>query len=347
MAATSHNGGARRSGVAPALAQAASRGGAWAARDARILWRLARVGLHVLWGLAQLLTLAPFVGWALRRVMIAEWSASFLTICRIKARVNGADARMGAWRARTGRPFAAAGRAPRAAAPGPLGSESEADASRGAPAALIVCNHISWLDPIVINAHRPARFVCKSDVARWPFLGWLARGAGSFFIRRGDKKSAKAVSGAICESLKAGRSAAFFPEGTTTDGSFTLPFKSGLFQAAVKAQAPVIPAVLRYLTPEGEPDSACAYDGDKTFLGALTALLSRKETVAELTYLPAIPPQGMDRRDLRDAAQKAIDNRLRQAARGGWGGPGKQGGRAGRDAGPGAGCQADAAHRGF
>ena len=337
MAATSRNGDARRSGVAPALAQAAARGGAWAARDARILWRLARVGLHVLWGLAQLLTLAPFVGRALRRVMIAEWSASFLTICRIKARVNGADARMGAWGAMAPRSFAASGRAPRAAAPGSLGSESEAAACRDAPAALIVCNHISWLDPIVINAHRPARFVCKSDVARWPLLGGLARGAGSFFIRRGDKKSAKAVSAAICESLKAGQSAAFFPEGTTTDGSFTLPFKSGLFQAAVKAQAPVIPAVLRYLTPEGEPDPACAYDGDKTFLGGLTALLSRKETIAELTYLPAIPPQGMDRRDLRDAAQKAIDNRLRQAARGGWGDPGKQGGRAGRDAGPGAG----------
>ena len=91
------------------MAQAASRGAAWAARDARILWRLARVGLHVLWGLAQLLTLAPFVGWALRRVMIAEWSASFLTICRIEARVNGAGAR-GARRTRTGVPSSPAKR---------------------------------------------------------------------------------------------------------------------------------------------------------------------------------------------------------------------------------------------
>ena len=94
---------------------------------------------------------------------------------------------------------------------------------------LMVSNHISWLDIIVIQSIKPSIFVAKSDVASWPLFGWVARMTGTIFIRR-DKVSdiKKALKKMKRRLIK--RSVCIFPEGTSTNGRYVLPFKSNLFQ---------------------------------------------------------------------------------------------------------------------
>ena len=106
---------------------------------------------------------------------------------------------------------------------------------RGGPAErrplLLVANHVSWLDIPVLFAIAPVRFVSKSEVARWPIVGWLARLGRTVFVRRGDRASVAGKAREVAEALRAGDAVVVFPEGTTTDGNRVLAFKSGLLGA--------------------------------------------------------------------------------------------------------------------
>lgn len=93
-----------------------------------------------------------------------------------------------------------------------------------------VANHSSWLDIFVLNASKRIYFVSKSEVARWPGIGWLARATGTVFIERNRARSA-AQAALFKERLGAGHRLLFFPEGTSSDGQRVLPFKTTLFAA--------------------------------------------------------------------------------------------------------------------
>ncbi|MGB7261111.1 MAG: lysophospholipid acyltransferase family protein [Albidovulum sp.] len=94
----------------------------------------------------------------------------------------------------------------------------------------VVSNHSSWLDIFALNASQSVYFVSKSEVERWPVIGWLARATGTVFIAR-DPKAAKIQQDLFETRIRAGHKLLFFPEGTSTDGLRVLPFKSTLFAA--------------------------------------------------------------------------------------------------------------------
>jgi len=94
---------------------------------------------------------------------------------------------------------------------------------------LLVANHQSWLDIVVMSAVTPVSFVAKLEVRGWPFIGWLARLQRTLFIDRTRRSSVRHTSQAIADRLKAGDKIIFFPEGTSSDGNRVLPFKSSLF----------------------------------------------------------------------------------------------------------------------
>jgi len=110
---------------------------------------------------------------------------------------------------------------------------------------LMVANHISWIDIIVIQSIKPSIFVAKSDVASWPLFGWVAQMTGTIFIKR-DKVSdiKKALKKMKRRLMK--RSVCIFPEGTSTNGRYLLPFKSNLFQASIDTNKSILPLCLRY-----------------------------------------------------------------------------------------------------
>lgn len=170
---------------------------------------------------------------------------------------------------------------------------------------LLVANHISWLDIVVMHAARHCRFVSKSDVRRWPLVGTLATGAGTLYIERESRRDAMRVVHQMADALKNGEILAVFPEGTTSDGVHLLPFHANLIQAAVSAHAPVQPVALQFVdAATGQPSLAPCYIGDDTLLRSIWRTLTSPGVEAMVTFGEPEQAAGRDRRtwanDLRE-----------------------------------------------
>ncbi len=177
---------------------------------------------------------------------------------------------------------------------------------------LVVSNHVSWLDILVINAARPCRFVSKADVKSWPLLGRLVEEAGTLFIEREKRRDAVRVVHHLAESLRAGDVLAVFPEGTTGDGRSVLPFHANLLQAALSAHAPVLPVALRYVHAKGGAlHDAPVYVGDTTLVASIWRTLCARDLVARLDFGLQQLAQGRDRRAWAEALRVDIMQRLR------------------------------------
>lgn len=181
---------------------------------------------------------------------------------------------------------------------------------------LVVANHISWLDILVMLAVQPVRFVSKSDIKSWPLIGWLATHAGTLYIERASRRDAMRVVHHIADALgpatdaQAAQIIAVFPEGTTSDGSLVLPFHANLIQAAVSAHAPVQAVALRYLDAvTGALNLTPAYIDDDTLVSSVWRLLSSPPVVATVHFAQPEGANGRDRRvwaaDLQRAVQSA------------------------------------------
>ncbi len=99
-------------------------------------------------------------------------------------------------------------------------------------AALVLSNHVSWLDIIAIGALRPLSFVAKSEIRGWPVIGHLAILQRTLFIDRARRAATATVSAAMGHRLASGELVVLFAEGTTGDGTRLLPFRSSLVGAA-------------------------------------------------------------------------------------------------------------------
>ncbi len=176
--------------------------------------------------------------------------------------------------------------------------------------AVLVSNHVSWLDIHVLHSIFPMRFVSKAEVRDWPLLGNLARASGTLFITREKKSDAKRVNQEMAAELRAGECLAFFPEGTTSDGLGMRPFFPSLFQPAVEAGCPVIPVAIRYRSLAGDICPEVAYHGEMTLLASFWAIARLPGLVAEVTFLPALQNNGGHRRDLARQAESAIRSSL-------------------------------------
>ena len=179
---------------------------------------------------------------------------------------------------------------------------------RGSPVAagpvLLVANHISWLDIVVMHAARHCRFVSKADVKHWPLVGMMATAAGTLFIERESRRDAMRVVHHMAEALQRGEVLAVFPEGTTSDGRQLLPFHANLIQAAIAAPAPVQPVALRFVDAQGQPSLAPCYIGDDTLVGSIWRTLTSPGITAVVSFGLPQPARGRDRRawaaDLRE-----------------------------------------------
>ena len=162
---------------------------------------------------------------------------------------------------------------------------------------LLACNHLSWLDIIVLRATCCCQFISKSDVRQWPLIGTLASGTGTLFVERASRRDAMRVVHQMVERLRDGCALAIFPEGTTSQGSAVLPFHANLFQAAIFANVAVVPAALRFTElANGERSLAPCYTGDATLLGSIWRTLSAPPLSAVLCFGKPQLAQGRDRR---------------------------------------------------
>ena len=174
---------------------------------------------------------------------------------------------------------------------------------------LMVANHISWMDIIVIQSIKPCIFVAKSDVASWPLFGWVAQMTGTIFIKR-DKVSdiKKALKKMKLRLIK--RSVCIFPEGTSTNGRYLLPFKSNLFQSSIDTQKSILPLCLRYEQKNTYTDKTAFVD-DMSLLDSIIKIKQEKDIRAIVEVLQPIRPR-YNRKELASYTQEIIRNNLSQ-----------------------------------
>jgi 1-acyl-sn-glycerol-3-phosphate acyltransferase len=151
--------------------------------------------------------------------------------------------------------------------------------------ALLVANHVSWLDPLVLLAVTPARAVAKREVRGWPVIGPLVAATGAIFLDRTRPRELPDTVGRVADALRARASVAVFPEGTTTCGAVRNTFRPALFQAALDACAPVVPVGIRY------GSAAAAFVGDDTLVASLRRIAAAPRLTVTLTICPAMYPE--------------------------------------------------------
>ena len=174
--------------------------------------------------------------------------------------------------------------------------------------ALLVANHISWLDIPVINSLTHASFLSKDSIRQWPLIGRMAVASGTVFIKRG-KGEAQQVANAIATRLQGDRQLAIFPEGTTSDGTSLGKFFPRLFAAAIDTDTQVIPLALRY-SRNGKTDTRLAFTDENSFFSVLFHLLARESSHVHVVFSQPIQPGLRDRRGLTQASHDAIANSL-------------------------------------
>lgn len=183
--------------------------------------------------------------------------------------------------------------------PGVMGFKMKMEGQPYQGTCLYVGNHVSYVDPVAIMIHVDARVVAKAEVKKWPLLGFGAGLVGTIFVDRDHKDSRSATAEAIHDALKKGISILVFPEGTTTDGRSTIPFRPRSFLAAEKAEKPVQPISLHYDLDE------VAYIGVDTFIPHFLRLFKNKNITGRIEFGPLLNgPDSCQR------AQSWIDNSL-------------------------------------
>ena len=168
---------------------------------------------------------------------------------------------------------------------------------------LLVGNHRSYFDPIVVLADLTALPISKAEVAHWPLIGFAARQTGVLFVKREQSESRRKTLEAMREKLQQGYSILLFPEGTTSEtGHKLLPLRPGSFRLAAELNIPVVPFAIEYQTP-GD-----AWIGDDTFIPHFFRCFGKKHTHISLSYGP--PMQNSDPEKLREEVRAWIDGEL-------------------------------------
>jgi lyso-ornithine lipid O-acyltransferase len=175
----------------------------------------------------------------------------------------------------------------------------------------LVANHSSWLDIFALNAAARVYFVSKSEVARWPGIGWLARATGTVFIER-NRARASEQTALFRQRMMAGHRLLFFPEGTSTDGQQVLPFKTTLFESFLSPELrdtlSIQPVSVIYHAPPGTERRFYGWWGDMSFGAHLLQTLApaRHGRVEVVFHEPLCVADHPNRKALALACENAV-----------------------------------------
>jgi lyso-ornithine lipid O-acyltransferase len=170
---------------------------------------------------------------------------------------------------------------------------------------LLICNHVSYVDIVVLLSLVPALFVAKREVKSWPVMGWMAQLGGTVFIDRQRRTHVGAVNDEIQDALADGALVIVFPEGTSSDGKTILPFKSSLLEAATKPEQPLAVGRIAYAIDDGDVTTEICYWGDALFFSHLLNLLSKRSVRASVRFAP-VESHSTDRKELAQELRAKI-----------------------------------------
>ena len=149
---------------------------------------------------------------------------------------------------------------------------------------LLVCNHLSYLDILVLAALAPCVFVAKQEVQHWPVFGWFAKLAGTVFVHREQRTQAGRTVDKIENALQTGALVVLFPEGTSSGGETVLPFKSSLLEPATRRTYSLTAGLLRYELGDGDVSEEVCYWKDMTLVPHLINLCSKRTVQASALF---------------------------------------------------------------
>lgn len=238
--------------------------------------RITRLASHVGVGLGLSALVFPWIGGAGRAACFRWWSRHLLRILRVRIRYSGEPG------------------SPKIGAP-----------------VLILSNHVSWLDVFVIRSQVDCRFVAKSEIRSWPFVGWLVAQQGTVFVQRERARDTSRVNATLEDALRSGTAVTIFPEGTTTDGTEVKPFRGSLLQPLVQAEGYALPVALRYLHPDGKLNHDASYTGNRSLWESTLLLTAQHEIHAEVIFLPPMPTAGRHRREIAEHCGATVAEALR------------------------------------
>lgn len=238
--------------------------------EIRAAFRVARVALHLFWGVATAALVFPWLPNRARLYLKARWSRQLLEEMGVAIVAGGAPPAQG----------------------------------------LLVANHISWLDIFAINALAPTTFLSKDEVMYWPVIGWLSRQVGTLFLERGSRAAAQRAKEHLIAELKAGQLVGVFPEGTTGFGDHVMPFHAALFQSAIDAGVAIAPTLIRYVDRNGQPTTAAAYVGDTSLWECMRNIVTASGLTVRITFLPAVDSTDVDRRHLAHHCHQLVSHAL-------------------------------------
>jgi 1-acyl-sn-glycerol-3-phosphate acyltransferase len=240
------------------------------------LFRLLAIIVHVLWGVMQVIF--SFKGkispTTVDQIIIKHWFVRFLQLLQVQTRVHG---------------------------------------SIDHKPQLMIANHISWIDILLLNSIYPARFIAKSEIKKWPIVGWLAKKVGTVFVKRGNITDIRRLNKQIYQLLSAGEKVTLFPEGGTSNGQAIQHLYPGLFQSVIPSSEEqalgVQPLVIIY-TVNGQLSSTLPFVGDTHVLANFWAILGMKPITADIYITPSIDATDHTRKSLSECTQKQMQNQL-------------------------------------
>jgi 1-acyl-sn-glycerol-3-phosphate acyltransferase len=242
-----------------------------------------------------------------RLVALAVWTTTVVAYLRVSRAVLTAGWRMKLWGEPSGMRLALAFHRWARRAAKILGMRFESRGTPPQPPFLLVSNHLSYVDIVLIGALVPGIFVAKSELAGWPLVGSMCRSVDTLFIDRERKRDVVRVMSQAEKLLGEGRGVIVFPEGTSTRGETVIKFNPSLLQIAARSENPVCYATLYYETPPGSPaaDQAICWYGGTEFVGHALKLVRLPWFRARVTF-GAEPIRGGDRKELAARLHAAV-----------------------------------------
>jgi 1-acyl-sn-glycerol-3-phosphate acyltransferase len=187
---------------------------------------------------------------------------------------------------------------------------------------LYVCNHVSYLDIEVLGSLIPGSFVAKAEVATWPFFSTLAKAQRTIFIERRSGKTSSSRD-EMMSRLNTGDNLMLFPEGTSSDGTRVLPFRSALFGVAQlrRDEQPITvqSVAIAYTRLDGIPlgrywRPLFAWFGDLDLVPHLWQMVCLGETEAVVTFFPPVDIDKLgDRKKLCEYCFRQVSSAVQAA----------------------------------
>ena len=172
---------------------------------------------------------------------------------------------------------------------------------------MFVANHVSWIDIMALHSQHMMGFIAKSEIRRWPVVGWITSHGETIYLHRGNANSLGDVMAEMSERLRAGRAVAAFPEGGTRDGRALGAFHARIFTAAVDADAPVQPVALCF-GERCEAQPIVAFARGESFMGNFVRLLGEPPRPVTVRFLePILHAEHEGRRGIARLAQARIE----------------------------------------